>query len=45
MKRKQIVDLITAVVLIILGSIILIFPLLKINVEMIKIQNVRILKS
>ena len=30
MKRKQIVDLITAVVLIILGSIILIFPLLKI---------------
>ena len=45
MKRKQIVDLITAVVLIILGSIILIFPLLKINVAMIKIQNVRILKS
>lgn len=34
MKRKQIVDLVTAVLLIIIGSIILIFPLLKvINVK------------
>ena len=30
MKRKQIIDLITAIILIVLGSIILLFPLLKI---------------